>query len=465
MDAATARNTCVTRHLRAGWPANRKRVLIDASKLLDQRVDGIRRYVEELLRELAPIFRLRQHEWVLDVGFGPLGVYGLEDAVKVLDRGRLPRATGPRLLRTDKTSPIRVCRERVGQFDTPFTWPAIRATIRLQSLKAVRSAMRRWNSLSAALQSFLPATKPQYDVIHLTLPNTWKHYRHISGPLLTTVHDLSHIVCPRFQTPQNIRSLQSGLEFSENAWSDYIAVSQSTKLQMEQLLGIGSHRIKVVYEACDQQRFQPVACGGRLKEIRTKYGLPSTPFLLFVGTIEPRKNLLNTVRAFRQLIDESPALEPDLVIAGVQAWGDKHQLTQAVRSCPRIHMAGYIDDEDLPAVYSACAAFCFVSHYEGFGLPLLEAMSCGAPVIYGNVSSLPEIVGGAGIPASPDNVAEIQHAMRQIVESRSLQARLSRKAVMRAREFGWQDTARETFTCYQRLVDRAKNTGPKQMAA
>ncbi|MFH1922455.1 MAG: glycosyltransferase, partial [Planctomycetota bacterium] len=120
---------------------------------------------------------------------------------------------------------------------------------------------------------------------------------------------------------------------------------------------------------------------------------------------------------------------------------------------PRIRTIGYVDDEDLPALYSGATVFSYVSHYEGFGLPLLEAMGCGAPTIYGNVASMPEVVGKAGLPATPTDVHEIKHRLRQLLTDVALRRRLSRLAVVRSLDFSWEKVAQQTFAAYEHFIE------------
>jgi glycosyltransferase involved in cell wall biosynthesis len=419
-------------------------------------VDGIRRYVEELLRALLPIADLHHRTWTFDIALGALGIFRLQDAAEFLQRRELSCLKSEiwRLLQPHDDNPIQRCRTRLEKLNGRKGWAWMRETMRLQCLKTARSSLRRWNDVKAITLSLRQGYWSVYDVIHLTLPNTWHHFRRYRARFLTTVHDLSHIVHPEMQSAKNIRSLAEGVEFAQRVGSHYIAVSNSTRQQMERRLGIDAGRIHVIPEACDRRRFEPVTCAERLDATRSKYGLPRDPFLLFVGTIEPRKNLLNTVLAFRQLVERAPALPANLVIAGARGWGDQSELAGHIQQCPRIRMIGYVDDEDLPALYSLCAAFCYVSHYEGFGLPLLEAMTCGAPPIYGNVASMPEIAAGAGIGVSPQDTHQIAAAMGRMLEDRTRRERLAHQALCRAREFSWEATARRTFACYQRLMDQ-----------
>jgi len=438
----------------------KRRVLIDGSKLLDPRMDGIKRYIQELLRAMVPVVRERQGSWDVHVHFGPCGTFRLLDIVDDIERGQPPLENIPTLFRPDDENPINVYRRRLREWEGGLSWERVRETLRYNYLKTLRSLYKRrqkldwlgdrlsgwWNPRRSS------ESRPDYDLVHLTLPNTWSFYSKLGAPLLVTVHDLCHEMCPEFQNASNNRPLAAGLRFAQRADADYVADSHATKEQMVRLLGVDPKRVAVVHLACDSGRFQPVGRAEELARVRRKYGIPEGPYVLSVGTLEPRKNVINVVRAFSLLANEAPDLGANLIVAGSFGWGDASELKRAVRACPRVRAIGYVEDEDLPALYSAAAVFGYVSHYEGFGLPLLEAMACGVPTVYGNVASMPEIAGEAGLPAAPEDVYEIKHRLRRLLEDAELRRGLARRAVLRSLDFRWKKTAEETLACYERSI-------------
>ncbi|HUT92165.1 MAG TPA: glycosyltransferase [Thermoguttaceae bacterium] len=451
-----------------GAGPRKRRLLIDGSKLLDPRMDGIKRYVQELLRAMVPIVRERQDAWEVHVHFGACGTFRLLDITEDIEQGQPPLSKIPRLFRTDDENPINVYRRRLREGGRGLSWDRARDTVRYNCLKTLRSLHKRRQEL-AWLRVRLSgrwgagrssASMSDYDLVHLTLPNTWSLYSKLDAPLLVTVHDLCHEVCPEFQTASNNRSLGAGLRFARRADSDYVADSHATKEQMVRLLGVDPERVAVVHLACDFGRFQPVSRAEELARVRRKYGIPEGPYVLSVGTLEPRKNVINVVRAFSLLANEAPDLGANLIVAGSFGWGDAGELEGAIRACPRVRAIGYVDDEDLPALYSGAAVFSYVSHYEGFGLPLLEAMACGVPTIYGNVASMPEIAGEAGLPAAPEDVREIKHRLHQLLQDTELRRRLARLAVLRSLDFDWKRAAEETFACYERSIQARSAKAP-----
>jgi glycosyltransferase involved in cell wall biosynthesis len=209
-----------------------------------------------------------------------------------------------------------------------------------------------------------------------------------------------------------------------------------------------------VPNAVCHRRFQPECDADRRREVCAKYDIPPEPFLLTLGTIEPRKNLLNTIRAFRLLLARQPRRSLHLVLAGGSGWQKHEELQQVIHAEPRIRYIGYVEDADLPVLYSAAQALCYVSFYEGCGLPLLEAMACGTPVIYGDNSSMPEIAAGCGLPASADDPSSIRDAMDRLAGDESLRRELAAFSVLRAQKFTWQEAARQTLACYQGVIER-----------
>lgn len=396
-------------------------VLFDGSKLVDRRSDGIRRYVSELLLALDRQHR-PQSRWRIEVTPDGYQSVSLREIAAHLQQGTLPREF----------------RERKPANASLWT-RVIRFAGRLQ-----RSVLKR-----------LPWRRAKVcDLLHLPMPNSAGNYRHIHAPWLVTVHDLSHVVCPQFHTRHNRDTLQRGLELSEVRQAEYVSVSESTAREMQAHLDISSERISVVLEACDRERFHVVQDRARLDAVKAKYNLPAQPFLLSLSTLEPRKNLLAVVEACRRAFEAAGA-EFHLVIAGRFGWGDHEPLRQAAAG-GRVHLIGAVEDEDLAALYTAATGFICMSHYEGFCLPLLEAMSCGCPVIYAHRSAMPEVVGGAGLNASPDDVDSIARQVIKLMSSERLRRELSLHGLSRASEFDWDKAARQVLGIYERMLGIAE---------
>ncbi len=291
-----------------------------------------------------------------------------------------------------------------------------------------------------------------YDLAHVTLPNN-EHYLPSKGaPLLVTVHDLCHIACPQHQTRANNFTLRIGLERAVRNDARFLSVSNATREQMIDAYAVDASRITTVLSAADAAKFHPVDDVLAHARIRDAYGISNQPFLLTLSTLEPRKNLDGVVKAFEILTGELGCADVSLVIAGTKGWKSTEIMRAAARNPGRVHLTGYVDDHDLTAIYSAATGFVYVSHYEGFGLPLLEAMHCGAPVIYGDNSSMPEIVGDAGLAADADDPRDIARQMHRLVASPKHRAELSERALRRAAEFRWQRTAEQTVQVYEAAI-------------
>jgi len=227
-----------------------------------------------------------------------------------------------------------------------------------------------------------------------------------------------------------------------------IAISQSTKRDLVSKFGIDPRKVRVVYLGADKCFHKIAGQDSRLALIREKYGL-SRKFILFVGTLEPRKNLVRLIRAYRRLKIQGF----DLVIAGRKGWHYRDILLRVneLELQDRVRFLGYLPKEDLPFLYNLASVFVFPSLYEGFGLPPLEAIACGTPVIASRTSSLPEVVGRAGLLVNPKSVSEIKEALEEVLTDTVLRDKLIRLGLLQAKRFSWEKTAREILKVVQSL--------------
>lgn len=223
----------------------------------------------------------------------------------------------------------------------------------------------------------------------------------------------------------------------------FIAVSEHTKKDIIKHLDVPEHKIRVIYEAADES-YRYVQDHSIIKN---KYGFDK--YILFVGTLEPRKNIPNLIKAFSKL----KSCDYKLVIVGKKGWKYEEifKLVESLSLSDRIEFLGYISDKELPALYSAATLFVYPSLYEGFGLPPLEAMACGSPVIVSNKSSLPEVVGDAGILIEPEDIDGIADAMKRIIQQPLLRKELSEKGLQQAKKFSWTRCAQETIGIYREV--------------
>ena len=265
------------------------------------------------------------------------------------------------------------------------------------------------------------------------------------GTSVLTVQDLSFYRNPAWFSFERALYYRQALRRSLRFTKRFIASSQSTADDLMRFLGVPSDRIDVIHLGVDSA-FAPAAPDA-VARVRGQYALPERYFL-FMGTLEPRKNVVRLIQAFTQ---SAAAHDVDLIVAGRKGWKFRPIVAAAEESpvSSRIRFLDYVAQEDVPALMTACEAFVWPSLWEGFGLPPVEAMACGAPVIASNVSSLPEAVGDAAITVDPMDVDALAEAMRCIVTDAALRDRLRERGRARAGRFTWERTAEQTVASYR----------------
>lgn len=299
---------------------------------------------------------------------------------------------------------------------------------------------------------------------------------------VVTIHDLGFEYLPEYhQFPQKLY-LDKATRFAARYATHLIAVSEATRKDLIKRFKVPEEKITVIYEGVDQKKFknQSAPGGSKIKneELRQKYGIRG-PYILFVGTVQPRKNLRRLIEAFSMVVKEAPPIEgrpnspePDslrrkesssfpsgarlgLVIAGKPGW-----MFEGIYEAPRdfgiedrVRFLGHVEDEDLPPLYRGAVCFVFPSLYEGFGLPVLEAMASGVPVIASNTSSLPEVGGKAAIYVDPYKVSSIAEGIVKVIGGgESFRRPLIEKGLKQAERFSWEKTARETLAVFEKVA-------------
>ena len=262
-----------------------------------------------------------------------------------------------------------------------------------------------------------------------------------------TLHDLAFRLQPGTFTPLNRWYLTVMTPRFLRAADAIIVDSESTKRDAMRLYGVPQERLTVVLPGV-KSFFHPVRDPGRLQEIRSRYALPER-FILHVGTVEPRKNLATLFEAFKLL----SGTEVKLVIAGRKGWSCEEIFARLARLGLESHVVftGFVPDDDLPALYSLAEVFAYPSLYEGFGLPPLEAMACGTPVVSSNSSSLPEVVGDAAILVVPGDVPGWKEALETLLALAELKASLRERGLRRASRFTWEAAALKTREVYREV--------------
>ncbi|MDI3339562.1 MAG: glycosyltransferase family 1 protein [Sphaerobacter sp.] len=265
-------------------------------------------------------------------------------------------------------------------------------------------------------------------------------------PGVVTVHDLAFRVYPEQYPRAKQRYLDLLTGASIRRAARVITVSESTRRDVLRLYPVDPSRVVTVPNGVDPS-MAPVTDPARLRAFREARGLPDE-FLLFVGTLQPRKNLTGLLRAYAAVRDRVAA---PLVVAGGKGWMYEPIFAEvrALGIEGRVIFAGYADAAELPLWYSAATAFVYPSLYEGFGLPVLEAMACGTPVITSDTSSLPEVAGDAALLVDPRDVDALAAGIERIMGDAPLRATLRARGLARARAFSWERTARETAAVYR----------------
>ena len=275
-------------------------------------------------------------------------------------------------------------------------------------------------------------------------------------PQVITVHDLTFVRFPQTLPTWKARYLRWITRRSVQRAARVIAVSESTRQDVLQWLGLPPERVVTVHNGVEA-RFRPLP-QDRVAAWRREHGLPER-FVLYLGTLQPRKNLELLVRAFARWREQAPPAARDvkLVLAGARGWYYDYLFALVERLGLREHVLfpGYVPADALPYWYNAATLFAYPSVYEGFGLPVLEAMACGTPVLAARASSLPEVVGDAGLLLPPKDVAAWADALGQLLDDPDRRHHLSQTAQERARAFSWERTARQTLAVYQEVLEEA----------
>lgn len=272
-----------------------------------------------------------------------------------------------------------------------------------------------------------------------------------------TIYDLIPIIHPEFCVPSQVDFLQSILHsIGPDDW--LFSISEKTKSDLCNYLSIDPARVVVTYLAAAPDIFYPCEDPESIAKVRSEYQIPDGPYILSLNTLEPRKNIGHLIRSFAKLVQEQNLKDLNLVLVGAHGWlYDRiFETISAFDSLrDRIIVTGYVADEHLAALYSHALAFVFPALYEGFGLPPLEAMQCGTPVITSNTSSLPEVIGDAGIGVDPIDEDALCQSMFDVYRDADLRAEMARKSIARAREFSWEKCTREIIGAYRQALDRA----------
>jgi len=321
-----------------------------------------------------------------------------------------------------------------------------------------RVLFRPWSAAAQAVmrRRLMPALDG-LDVFHSSDVLLWRQ----PGALnVITIYDLTTVLFPEYHTTRNRELQERKLRFAQQEADVVIAISEATKRDVVTHLGIPGERVHVVYGGVDAA-MRPIGDSEVLARALAPMGLDPGGYILHVGTIEPRKNLVRLVEAYSRVRKMMPPPVPKLALVGAKGWHfeEVFERVEALGLEDHVLFTKRVGRDTLSFVYNGAALFVYPSLYEGFGLPVLEAMACGVPVITSNVSSLPEIVGNAGVLLDPTDAEELATAMTDLLSDGGRRLALREAGLERARHFSWERAARDTLAVYRRV--RAVGQAPQ----
>jgi glycosyltransferase involved in cell wall biosynthesis len=305
---------------------------------------------------------------------------------------------------------------------------------------------RLWHRLQVPLpvEAFVGRVQ-LYHATDFTLPPTLP-----GTPTLLTVHDLSFVRAPETTTPVLKAYLDRVVPRSVRRADHVLADSQATKDDLVELYGTRPDKITVLLGGVNPE-FAPVMDPHVRRAVRQRYALPGNPYIFSIGTVQPRKNYARLIEALAALGSECGDVH--LVIAGGRGWLDApiYRAVGDLHLTERVHFIGFARDDDLPALYSEAVCLAYPSLYEGIGLPVLEAMACGIPVVASNISSMPEVAGEAALLIDPYDVAALAEALRRLLTDEALRADLVSRGFRQVADFTWTRAARQLIEVYRQL--------------
>lgn len=269
-------------------------------------------------------------------------------------------------------------------------------------------------------------------------------------PSVVTIYDCRFLRYPETYPWARAAFMRRVVPWSLRRATRVVTISEFSRRELVELVGLDPASISVTLLAA-RADFRPESDPARLAGVRARYRLPER-FILSTSTLEPRKNLTRVVEAFGEL--RRRGIAEALVLAGVRYFGTR-DLERAITRhglADVVHVPGYIDDSDMAALYTLAQVFIYPSLYEGFGIPPLEAMACGTPVVASNTTSIPEVVGDAACQVAPDETGSIAAGLARVLDNPSYAAELRERGFARARAFSWERTARETLSIYRDVI-------------
>jgi glycosyltransferase involved in cell wall biosynthesis len=283
-----------------------------------------------------------------------------------------------------------------------------------------------------------------------------------SVPLVVSVHDVSFLEHPQYFTRYRAQQLRFTVNRTVKTAAAVLTPSQFSRRSILRHYNLDESKVVVVPNAVSSQ-FRPIDRQVAAGVIERKFQVRG-PFVLMVGDLQPRKNHLGLLKAFEEVLRAHPQLTHDLVFVGKETWYSKelHRAVERSSMRGRVHFTGFVEDADLVHFYGACDLFVFPSFYEGFGLPILEAMACGRAVACSNTTAMPEVANAAGILFDPQSTPEMARAISDVMLDQELRVRLERLGMHRAALFSWEKAAARTLDVYTRVAGGKRASGARK---
>lgn len=281
----------------------------------------------------------------------------------------------------------------------------------------------------------------------------------VSGKCVTIIHDIAFLTYPETVAKRTRQWLGKNLKIYCQRADVILTVSEFSRQEIHHYLGIPLEKIHVVYNGVDPEQYHPDYSEGRIQEAKAKYNIPGS-YILYLGTLEPRKNIETLIRAYQKLLTagpsrfgQPPSAFPKLVLAGKKGWlyDSIFQLVKEFHLENRVIFTGYVDECDAAPLLCGARMFVFPSLYEGFGIPPLEAMACGTPVIVSDCASLPEVVGDAGLLVPPTDIEKLAESMNRLLKDDQLHTALREAGLERVGQFTWKASAKKLVQIYRMM--------------
>lgn len=444
-----------------------RRVLIEATKADEDFNDGVKRYVHTLLKCMT---------YARDTGTNPFDMkvkvfdttLSLDEAVDIELKKVLKQKKKEKEKETEeerrKQDDLEIL-ELIEQVEEEYNHNSISSYI--QKLRSYHRQLPKpiANTITQIIKltkikvyygryrakkiegTFKKAVNYKFDLIHYTLPqilDAWEK----GDEHLVTMHDITHLNFSEFHLQTNIDQAEKGFNKIRDKSPYLLSVSNSTFEDLENVNGFKDLQKKTIYEAVDHHHFHILYDQARINSTLNKFSIKNTDYILCLATNEPRKNIRNTILGYLQLIEKHEFANVKLVIGGKPGWKSEELVNH-----PNVIYTGYVLDEDLCVLYNCAVAFCYISHYEGFGLPPLEAMRCKTVPIYGNNSSMLELIGEYGLPTDPNDVSEIRNNMEYLVKNKAQRLKMESQAYDRSMNYSINKMAKNTLDYYCHILN------------